>query len=225
ARRFHPPGIRFADLPAIDAVLISHSHYDHLDRPTIQHLIAAHDPLFIAPLGLADWLQHAGTEHAITLDWWQSHALSPALKLHATPARHWTRRTLFDYNRSLWCGYFLRVTDKSVAADAILFAGDTGLADHFAAIRQHLGAPRFALLPIGAYEPRWLMQSRHMSPSDAVQAHQMLGAEQSICIHFGTFNLSDEGQHAPVSDLRHALAQAGLPERAFLIPAFGESVI
>lgn len=216
--RYHPPGTRFANLPPIDAVLISHAHYDHLDLPTVRRLAAAHDPLFIAPLGLAPLLHGAGARRVETMDWWQTLTLSPEVELHATPAQHGANRSPFDRNRTLWCGYYLKTSHGG-----IYFAGDTGMAPHFETIRDRLGPPRMALLPIGAYEPRWFMRQQHMNPDDAVAAHQILGAAQSIGIHFATFKLSDEGQHAPVEALARACEQAGLAPRAFRAPAFGES--
>lgn len=219
-RRYHPPAIRFDDLPPIDVVLISHSHYDHLDRPTIRRLIAAHDPLFVCPLGLDAWFEHVGTQRVITLDWWQQQALNEGISIHATPARHWSNRTMLDRNRSLWCGYYV-----TAPSGAVFFAGDTGMGDHFAAIRERFGAPDVALLPIGAYEPRWFMHAQHMNPADAVDAHVKLGAKKSIGIHFGTFKLSDEGQHDPVHELAHDRRNAGLSADVFVAPAFGESPI
>lgn len=218
--RYHPPGIRFDDLPPIDAILISHAHYDHLDLATVRRLAAAHDPLFVAGLGLAPLLKSAGTTRVATLDWWHTRTLAPGIELHATPAQHWANRSPFDRNRTLWVGYYL-----NSRRGGIYFAGDTGMAPHFEAIRDRLGAPRIALLPIGAYEPRWFMAQQHMNPADAVTAHQRLGAAQSIGIHFGTFKLSDEGQTAPIDALVAARERAGLAASAFKAPAFGECII
>lgn len=219
-KRFHPPGINFDDLPPIDMVLISHAHYDHLDRPTVRRLITEHNPAFIVPLGLKSWLNHRGAEYVTELDWWQKRNLSDRLTVHTVPARHWSSRAVIDQNHSLWCGYYLDCPEGG-----IYFAGDTGMTDYFETIRQHLGAPRIALLPIGAYEPRWFMQPQHMNPEDAVTAHQVLQAERSIGIHFGTFNLSDEGQHDPEHDLVEARERAGMPAAEFVVPAFGESFV
>lgn len=219
-QRFHPPGIRFDDLPPIDTVLINHAHYDHLDHPTVRRLIKAHNPAFVVPLGLTAWFSRHGAQQVTALDWWQKLALSPQLAVHATPARHWTSRAVIDQNQSLWCGYYLETPDGG-----IYFAGDTGMTRYFATIRQHLGAPRIALLPIGAYEPRWFMQQQHMNPAEAVTAHQMLEAGRSIAIHFGTFNLADEGQHEPERALASARQQADVPADRFVVPAFGASVV
>ena len=216
-RRSHPPGVAFDALPRVDTVLISHAHYDHLDHPTVKRLIARDDPAFVAGLGLARWLERAGARRIQTLDWWQQYAIGHDLTVIATPARHWSRRGAFDRNRSLWLGYWIETP-----AGSAYFAGDTGMGDHFETIRARLGAPRVALLPIGAYEPRWFMAAQHMNPADAVEAHRVLGAESSIGIHFATFKLTNEGQFAPVADLARAREAVGISAEAFVAPNFGE---
>ena len=219
-RRYHPPGVAFEDLPEIDVVLISHAHYDHLDRPTVARLVERSDPLFIAGLGLEPWLRDAGATRVTTTDWWDTVDLPATLSVVAAPARHWSRRGLFDRNRTLWVSYWI-----NTPAGAVYFAGDTGMASHFDAIAARLGAPRLALLPIGAYEPRWFMEQQHMNPADAVAAHQALGVEQSIGIHFGTFKLSDEGQQAPARALATAAKAAGLGGEDFVAPDFGQRFV
>lgn len=216
-RRYHPPGVAFDDLPPIDVVLVSHAHYDHLDQASIRRLAGRFDPLFVGGLGLDRPLRAASARRIHTVDWWQAHAFAPKLRVVATPARHWSRRGVLDRNRSLWVGYWLETPSGNV-----FFAGDTGFATHFSAIRQRLGAPRAALLPIGAYAPRWFMAPQHMNPAEAVEAHRVLGATQSIGIHFATFKLSDEGQHAPEAELNTARAAARLAPAAFVVPRFGQ---
>lgn len=216
-RRYHPPGVAFDHLPPIDVVLISHAHYDHLDKASIQRLARRFSPLFVAGLGLADWLKDAGAARVATLDWWEAIDVpGGSLRLTAAPAQHWSRRGLFDRNRTLWASYWIDTPSGDV-----YFAGDTGIAPHFDAIRTRLGTPRVALLPIGAYEPRWFMSQQHMNPNDAVTAHQRLGATHSIGIHFATFKLSDEARFAPVDDLTHARDKAGIGAAEFWAPTFG----
>lgn len=215
-RRFVPPGLRFEDLPPIDLVLISHNHFDHMDLPTLRRLEAAHRPLFVAGLGERRFLQRHGLKRVVELDWWQALPLPTGCTLWATPTQHWTGRGFGARNRSLWLGFVL-----GTRGGPVYFAGDTGYADHFRQTAARFGAMRLALLPIGAYEPRWLTAYQHMDPAEAVRAHQDLQARQSLAVHFGTFELSDEDQRQPPADLARARDAAGLPPDAFTAPAFG----
>lgn len=191
-RRHRLPGIEFDRLPPIHAVLLSHNHYDHLDLPTLRRLAASRQqPIFVAPLGLDRYLESRGITPARQLDWGDSLAV-PGATIHAVPAIHFSGRSPFDRNQTLWSGYVIQS-----AFGAIYFAGDTGFGPHFAWIRDRFGAPRLALLPIGAYEPRWFMSPVHMNPEEALEAHRILGATTSIAIHHGTFQLADEAIDAP----------------------------
>ena len=220
-RRHLPPGIAFDDLPAIDAVIISHNHYDHLDLPTLLRLQRHHDPLFVVGLGDGEILGDAGIRKICELDWWQTIRLPGGNRLVSIPVQHWSQRQLVpsDRNLSLWQGFVLETTGGPV-----YFAGDTGYGPHFSEARRRLGPMRAALLPIGAYEPRWLTEFQHMDPGQGVQAHQDLAAQQSIGIHWGTFELADESQFQPPRDLRIAVARAGLAADAFIAPRFGTAV-
>jgi L-ascorbate metabolism protein UlaG (beta-lactamase superfamily) len=191
-RRHRLPGIEFDRLPPIHAVLLSHNHYDHLDLPTLRRLAASRQqPIFVAPLGLDRYLESRGITPARQLDWGDSLAV-PGATIHAVPAIHFSGRSPFDRNQTLWSGYVIQS-----AFGTIYFAGDTGFGPHFAWIRDRFGAPRLALLPIGAYEPRWFMSPVHMNPEEALEAHRILGATTSIAIHHGTFQLADEAIDAP----------------------------
>lgn len=215
-RRYVPPGLRFEDLPRIDAVLISHNHYDHLDLPTLQRLRAAHDPLFIVGLGEAETLRAAGLVRIVELDWWQSHRLANGRKVWGTPSVHWTGRGLGDRNRSLWLSYLVET-----AGGPVYFAGDTGYGPQFRQVAERFGPMRLALLPIGAYKPRWLTAYQHLDPAEALRAAADLQAASALAIHFGTFELADDGQQEAPETLRRLRQDAGLPERAFDIPLFG----
>jgi L-ascorbate metabolism protein UlaG (beta-lactamase superfamily) len=215
-RRYVPPGLRFEELPKIDVVLISHNHYDHLDVPTLQRLQAAHDPMFYVGLGESATLRDAGLQRITELDWGNVVRLPNGRQLHGEPSVHWTGRGLGDRNRTLWLSYVLET-----AGGPVYFAGDTGWGPQFAASRRRHGRMRLALLPIGAYEPRWLTAEQHLDPWQAVAAHQALEAKVSIAIHFGTFELSEEGQLEPVRALAEARSEAGLSEAAFIAPEFG----
>jgi L-ascorbate metabolism protein UlaG (beta-lactamase superfamily) len=214
-RRAHAPGVPFADLPAIDLVLLSHDHYDHCDLPTLRRLAARFQPHAITPLGNGVLLRRAGfaAEKIIELDWWQSEATAAGLHVTVTPARHWSNRLSGPRNGRLWGGFYLADGRHRVA-----FVGDTGYdAGHFTAIRQRLGAPDLALLPIGAYEPRWFMAPQHCNPAEAVQIHRDLGARRSIAMHWGAFQLTDEAREDPAQALADARAAAGLTADQFQV--------
>jgi L-ascorbate metabolism protein UlaG (beta-lactamase superfamily) len=190
-RRRRAPGVRWEDLPRIDIVLLSHNHYDHLDLVALRRLAKLGASQFFVPLGVGKLLRSNGIGAAHELDWGESRALR-GITIHAVPALHFSARGLFDRNRTLWCGYVIETAGR-----ILYFAGDTAFGNHFDAIRERFGTPRLALLPIGAYEPRWFMSPVHMVPEEAVRAHQILGAETSIAIHHGTFQLADEALDTP----------------------------
>ncbi len=190
-RRRRNPGILLNDLPRLDAVLLSHNHYDHLDLPTLRRLSERRDTQFIVPSGVARLLRSQKIGPVQELDWGGTASL-PGFTIHSVPALHFAGRGIFDRNRTLWCGYVIEYKER-----LIYFAGDTAFGPHFAQIREKFGAPHLALLPIGAYEPRWFMSAVHMGPEEAVKAHQILDAKASIAIHHGTFQLADEALDTP----------------------------
>ncbi|HEY6306706.1 MAG TPA: MBL fold metallo-hydrolase [Candidatus Angelobacter sp.] len=194
-RRRRKPGVSFDDLPRIDAVLISHNHYDHLDLAILRRLAARGDSTFIVPARGARLLRSENIGPAHELDWGESLSF-PGFAIHCVPAMHFSSRRFYDRNRTLWCGYVIECPDRLV-----YFAGDTGFGPHFAQIREKFGSPHLALLPIGAYEPRWFMSPIHMAPDEAIRAHDILAARTSIAIHHGTFQLSDEGIDTPKKQL------------------------
>jgi L-ascorbate metabolism protein UlaG (beta-lactamase superfamily) len=217
-RRVRPPAVTLDDLPPVSIVLLSHGHYDHLDLQTLRALARRFDPLVIAPLGHDAIVRSAGVRNVETLDWWDGSKRAP-LAVTMTPAHHFTARTPFDRNRALWGGFVVGAGNRR-----IYFAGDTAYVPFFADIRERLGPIDLALLPIGAYEPRWFMRSVHMNPAEAVQAHLDLEAAQSIGMHFGTFQLTTEGIDDPVNALAGALRERNVPASRFRAIGFGESV-
>lgn len=217
-KRYHPPGVALNDLPPIDVILVSHNHYDHLDLPSLRALAERFPRArVLSGLGNAALIRRSGLQQVQELDWWEAVPLSEQVRLHAVPAQHWSARARRDTNRTLWMGFVLES-----AEGPLLFPGDTGLGPEFRLIRQRFGPMRFAALPIGAYAPRWFMQDNHMNPDDAVQAHLQLESRQSMAIHFGTFNLSDENQFAPPQALHQALLGREVPTEQFRAPKPGE---
>ena len=198
-KRHRAPGIRFEDLPPIDALLISHNHYDHFDRPTLRRLARTHQPAVFCPLGLASPLRRLGFRQVHELDWWQSTQWR-GIPVHCVPAQHFSARTPFDRNRTLWCGWVLCPDGGN-----LYFAGDSGFGSFFRQIGESLGPMRLALLPVGAYEPEWFMGPVHMTPEQAVETHSLVRAQTTIPMHYGTFSLADDGETAPLNRLRKAL--------------------
>jgi L-ascorbate metabolism protein UlaG (beta-lactamase superfamily) len=217
-RRHRPPGLRFEDLPPIDAVVLSHNHYDHLDLPTLRRLVAAFPRVrLFAGLGNAAFLRGKGLYNVTEVDWWQELPLSRDVTLVSVPAQHFSSRGLCDRDGTLWTGYAFRSS-----AGLSYFAGDTGYSPHFGEIRERLGPVRLAVLPIGAFRPEWFMDPIHVSPRQAVQAAQDLGSELTVPMHYGTFDLGDDGQQEPVEQLKRALEAAGPAAPRFWVLGFGE---
>ncbi len=222
-RRVHVPGVSYEQLPKIDVILLSHDHYDHLDLPTLRRLAAAgHDPLVIAPLGNAPLIRRSGLTRIVELDWWQTHAVGSTV-ITLTPARHWSNRISGARNARLWGGFHLALPGQPFRH--LYFSGDTGYdTEMFTDIRRRLGPPDLALLPIGAYEPRWFMSAQHCNPAEAVQIHRDLGTHRSIGMHWGCWQLTDESREAPLHALASARAAAGLAPGAFGVLAPGETI-
>jgi L-ascorbate metabolism protein UlaG (beta-lactamase superfamily) len=213
-RRVRPPGLRMTDLPRLDAVVLSHNHYDHMDVATLKKLQRGFPAMRIfAGLGNKAFLEGEGLKHVTELDWWQSVQVG-ALGITSVPNRHFSNRGLTDPDGTLWTGYVF-----TGAAGKTYFAGDTGYGPHFSEVGQRLGPFRLAVLPIGAYRPEWFMAPIHVSPAQAVQAAKDLRAHVAVPMHYGTFELSDEGETEPVDELRRATA--GNPE-AWKVLDFGE---
>ncbi|MBE7209642.1 MAG: MBL fold metallo-hydrolase [Gluconacetobacter diazotrophicus] len=215
-RRVAAPGIRFEALPPIDAVLLSHSHYDHLDLPTLRRLHDRDAPLLAMPLGVDRIVRRAIPAARVAVgDWHGRLPLAPGLSTVLTPAHHWSARGPGDRRRSLWCGHWL-----DTPAGSVWFAGDTGYGNGalFRDLRARHGSPDLALIPIGAYEPRWFMGAQHVDPAEAVRILLDTGARRALGIHCGTFRLTDEGRDDPPAALRAALAAAAVPFDRF-VPA------
>jgi L-ascorbate metabolism protein UlaG (beta-lactamase superfamily) len=217
-RRVRQPAVAFEDLPHVSTVLLSHNHYDHCDLATLRAIAKRFDPVVVTPLGNGDLVRSAGIRRVEELDWWQQ-ATTGALPIMLTPAQHFSARTPFDRNRALWGGFIVAVENLR-----IFFAGDTAYAPFFREIRHRCGPIDLALLPIGAYEPRWFMRAVHMNPAEAVEAHIDLDAAESIAMHFGTFQLTTEGIAAPLRALDDARQMKGIAASRFRALEFGESI-
>lgn len=216
-KRVRAPGIRFEDLPPIDVVTVSHNHYDHLDLPTLKRLSKDHHPTIYTGLGNKWLLEKSGITQVSELDWWQEVPLSDSVRLTCVPAQHFSGRGLFDRNKTLWAGFVFEGL-----AEPVYFAGDTGLGPHFKQIADRFGKMRLAFLPIGAFLPRWFMSPTHLSPSDALEAHFILGTQTSAAMHFGTFQLGDDSQNEAVGLLSTAIAETNMEHTQFLVLDCGE---
>lgn len=221
-KRVVPAALTVEQLPPVNAVLISHNHYDHLDHHTVVQLQRrfGNALTWYVPLGIAPWLRKRGVEQIVELGWWQaaSHEHWSAVCL---PTQHFSGRGAVDKNKTLWCSWRLNYHDGY----SVYFAGDSGYAPIFKDIHAHQGPVDLALLPIGAYEPRWFMAPVHMNPDEAVRAHVDLAARQSIGMHWGTFVLTDEPVDEPPKALAEARKRYAVAERDFRVMAHGETLV
>ncbi|PXX89553.1 phospholipase [Marinobacter vulgaris] len=219
-KRFTPPALTVADMPPIHLVLISHNHYDHLDEATVHqlHRRFGDNLCFCIPMDLRRWFEKRGIHNLVELDWWQSAPLAGANKVFCLPAQHFSGRTATDTNTSLWCSWLLEMDGFR-----FYFGGDTGYGEVFRDIGELFAPIDLALLPIGAYDPRWFMAPVHVAPEEAVRIHQDIGARQSVAMHWGTFVLTDEPMDEPPRRLRLALERQGLSESVFRIMQHGEA--
>lgn len=211
-KRVNDPGIAFEDLPRIDVVLVSHAHYDHLDIPTLSRLAAVHRPRILTPLGNDTILRNEAGLRAEAFDWGQQTPLSERMAIAFVPTRHWSARSLTDRNLSLWAGF---VFDQP--GGKVFHVPDSGYGDghHFRTARERYGPFRLAILPIGAYEPRWFMRDQHMNPEESLRAFLDSGAELGLGHHYGTFQLTEEAIDAPPIALAAALTAAGIDAERF----------
>ncbi|MGW2346485.1 MBL fold metallo-hydrolase [Streptomyces sp. NPDC001661] len=217
--RVTPAGVAWSALPRVDAVVISHNHYDHLDWPTVKRL--PRDTPVLVPAGLARWFTRRGFTQVTELDWWEAAELK-GVRFDFVPAHHWSKRSLVDTCRTLWGGWVL--TDSE--GQRIYFAGDTGYGHWFSQIGRRYPGIDLALLPIGAYEPRWWLKDVHCDPEDAVRAAQDVGARRMAPMHWATFLLSAEPVLEPLHRLRAAWEKAGLPRTALWeVPVGGSRVL
>jgi N-acyl-phosphatidylethanolamine-hydrolysing phospholipase D len=223
-KRWVPPAVDFDALPPIDAILLSHDHYDHLDSSSVSRLATRYPAIsWYAPLGVGAFLHRHGARDVTQSDWWDESTLGE-LSLTCLPAQHFSGRTLGKRNTTLWCGWALRTGNNSV-----FFAGDTALHPDFGSIATRCGPFDVAILPIGAYEPRWFMGSVHMNPEDCINAVEQLETGQNganlvmVAAHWGTFKLTDEPMDEPPTRMRELWSAAGRDREALWIMRHGET--
>lgn len=216
-KRMRMPGVLFENLPPIDLVLLSHNHYDHLDLSTMKKLHYHHRPKIVTPLGVKQFLDNQKMEVSAEIDWWDEWGYNESLSIQAVPAQHFSGRGMFDRDATLWCGYLIKRNTGN-----IFFVGDTGYNESmFKEIGERGGKIEAALIPIGAYEPRWFMEPIHTSPEEAIKIHLDVKSDMSIATHFGTFPLADDDQYAPVLELQKAKEKYNISNNQFIIIAEG----
>jgi len=224
-RRIMEAALALDALPPLDIVLLSHSHYDHLDKPAVRHLTRAHpNATWVTPLGLGAYIRGWGAREIVELDWWQETTVAE-LRVTATPARHFSARRLGDRNKTLWCGFAFELAGKRA-----FFAGDTAYHDQFRQVGERCGPFDLVMIPIGAYDPRWFMHVVHVDPEEAVQIYQDIRAAQPVKspplmlgIHWGTFRLTDEAMDEPPRRTGERWRLAGLDSGRLWIARFGET--
>jgi N-acyl-phosphatidylethanolamine-hydrolysing phospholipase D len=200
-RRIVPPGLPIEAIPEDAFAVVSHNHYDHLDKGSIQKL--PNTVSWFVPLGVADWVRGLGPRNVVELDWWQS-AQYGRWKITCLPSQHWSNRLGQPANSTLWCSWLIESKDRKY-----FFAGDTGYFPGFAEFGRRFGPIDIAMLPIGAYEPRWVMSYQHLDPSEAYQAFKDLGARYFLPMHWGTFDLTDEPMDLPPKELKQKIQERG----------------
>tara|TARA_B100000530_G_scaffold226975_1_gene146401 strand:+ start:93 stop:1073 length:981 start_codon:yes stop_codon:yes gene_type:complete len=216
-KRLIPPAIPLNELPSIDYITVSHNHYDHLDIASLKELYLINpETIFLVPAGDSKLLRRKGIKNVFEYEWWESYKIND-LEITFTPVQHWSKRGLFDRNKSLWGGWFFKFNDFS-----IYHAGDTGYSDDFKNTRLKLGSPKYAFIPIGAYDPEWFMAESHVNPEDAVQIMLDLDAEKSFAMHWATFKLTDEDTLEPKARLNEALKNKNINN--FSAPAPGKII-
>ena len=218
--RTTPPGLGLKDLPSIDIIVISHNHYDHLDKQTLKQIIKQQNkqPLILVPLKLKELIEGFGATNVKELDWWDNTKFQN-LTIHSVPVQHWSNRS-FNTNKTLWCGWVIENSNYKA-----FFCGDTGYSKDFINIQKKFGYMDLSLIPIGAYAPRWFMKDHHCNVEEAIQIHQDIQSKHSVAMHWGTFQLTDEPMGEPTELLQSLSIKKNLSKKEFIAMQHGESKI
>ena len=218
--RTTPPGLQLEDLPEIDVILISHNHYDHLDKLSIKGILKSqkNQPMIFTPLKLNKLLEKWGAKNVLGMNWWED-KIFKNIKFHSVPVQHWSKRSFTDTNKTLWCGWVIEKEDFRV-----FFCGDTGYSKDFADIQNKFKSMDLSLLPIGAYEPRWFMKDHHCNVDEAIQIHKDLKSKRSIGMHWGTFILTDEPMKEPLEKLKKLTREKNIPTEEFVAIPHGTTI-
>ena len=212
-KRLIPPALQITDIPSIDFVTVSHNHYDHLDTRSLKEISTLHpNAIFLVPSGDLKLLKKNKINNVYEFEWWKSFK-GKNFEFTFTPVQHWSKRSLFDRNKSLWGGWYIKHSDYS-----IYHAGDTGYSGDFNETRIRLGAPKYAFIPIGAYDPEWFMSDSHVNPEEAVQIMLDLQAEKGFGMHWATFTLTDEDTIEPKIRLENATSNLNNLDFISLVP-------
>jgi len=220
-KRTTPPGLKIEDLPFIDFVLISHNHYDHLDSKTIQLLLNRQNqnqPTFFVPLKLKKTISKLGAKNIFEHEWWQMTKFKD-LEIHSVPVQHWSKRTVNDTNKTLWCGWVIQANNFKY-----FFPGDTGYSQDFQDIQKKFGTFDLVTIPIGAYAPRWFMKDTHCNVEEAIKIHKDIKSKKSIAMHWGTFQLTDEPMDEPIKLLQELSEKFKLEKDEFIHMTHGETI-
>lgn len=220
-KRLVPPVCSVSELtPFVDIILVSHSHYDHLDLNTVE--IIGNSKLWIVPLGVKAILNQVGVHNCIELDWWQDYVCkinNVDIKITLTPAKHWSARTFYDRNTSLW-GSFVITLDE----EKLFFAGDTAYCPVFKLIGEKYGPFTLSAIPIGAYKPRWFLKDVHCDPTEAIHIHKDLRSKQSVAVHWGTYPLAEDDSIEPALELAKARKSLSIDTNDFFTLSHGETI-
>ncbi len=219
-KRYREPGVKLKELPPIDVILLTHNHYDHMDIKTLRAISIKDNPKIFTSLGNSRYLKSRRIKGSKDMDWWDKEVISPEINLVSVPAQHFSGRAFSDRNKTLWCGFILETKRGN-----IYFAGDTGYGEFVNKIKEKYNKFLLSFIPIGAFKPEWFMKEVHTSPEDAIRIHKELKSEVSVGLHFGTFNLADDGQDEAKNIILKDVAKSVTPKVDFRVLDNGQTIM